>query len=247
MKSVLITGGSSGIGLAAAKAFIKEGATVFITGKNRDNLKKAETEINSPNLKALVSDTTDLASISALAETISEWRNKLDVLFLNAGIGTFASIETTTEERFDAQFNLNVKGTFFTLQKLIPYLAEGASVILTSSGASISAVPYSGVYAATKAAVDTIGRVAASELADRKIRVNVIAPGPTVTPGFNHSFPAEALQDSQEQIASNILLRRLGTPEEIAKAVLFLASNEASFITGAYLPVDGGITLRHNG
>lgn len=242
MKSVLITGGSAGIGLATAKAFINKGATVFITGRNPDNLKKAEAEINSPNLKTIVSDITDLTSISALAQTIADTEEKLDVLFLNVGIGTFAPIETTTEENFDEQFNTNVKGMFFTLQKLIPHLADGSAVILTSSGASVSAAPNTSVYSATKSAVDAIGRVAASELANRKIRVNVIAPGPTVTRGFNNSVPSEAAKGLQEQTAASIPLKRLGLAEEIADTVIFLASN--ANITGAYLPVDGGFTLR---
>ncbi len=179
-----------------------------------------------------------------MAQTIAESGNKLDVLFLNAGLGRFSPIETTSEEDFDIQFNTNVKGMFFTLQSLIAHLAEGASVILTSSGASVSTVPNTSVYSATKAAIDTIGRVAASELASRKIRVNIIAPGPTATPGFNNSVPAEAQQNLQEQSAANIPLKRLGTPEEIANTVLFLSSDKASFITGACVSVDGGITLR---
>ncbi|MCG6188998.1 SDR family oxidoreductase [Maribellus maritimus] len=242
MKTVLITGGSAGIGLATAKAFINNGAIVFITGRNPDNLKKAEAEINSPNLKTIVSDITDLTSISALAQTIADKEEKLDVLFLNAGIGTFASIETTSEENFDEQFNTNVKGMFFTLQKLIPHLAEGSAVILSSSGASVSAAPNTSVYSATKSAVDAIGRVAASELAIRKIRVNVIAPGPTITQGFNNSVPAEAVKGLQKQTAASIPLKRLGLAEEIADTVIFLASN--ANITGAYLSVDGGFTLR---
>src|SRR5699024_10583250 len=152
----------------------------------------------------------------------------------------FAPIEATTEEDFDTQFNTNVKGLFFTLQKMISHLAEGASVILTSSGASISAVASNVVYSATKAAVDTIGRVAATELADRDIRVNIVDPGPTSTPGFGKAIPEEAVKEVQKQFP----LKRIGQPEEIADTVLFLASDKSSFITGAYLSVDGGLTLR---
>jgi len=240
MKSVLITGGSTGIGFATAKAFIKEGAMVFITGRNPDSLNQAAKEINSPRLKTIVSDITEMESISALAQTIGNTEKKLDTLFLNAGIGKFAPIEATTEEDFDTQFNTNVKGLFFTLQKMISHLAEGASVILTSSGASISAVASNVVYSATKAAVDTIGRVAATELADRNIRVNIVAPWPTSTPGFGKAIPEEAVKEVQKQFP----LKRIGQPEEIADTVLFLASDKSSFITGAYLSVDGGLTLR---
>jgi len=241
MKTVLITGGSGGIGLATAKAFIKQGATVFITGKNPDNLKKAEAEINSTNLKTIVSDLTDLKSISVLAQTIADTSKKLDVLFLNAGIGKGTPIVATTEADYDLLFNTNVKGLYFTLQKLIPHLADGASVTLTSSGASISAVPYTSVYSATKAAVDAIARVAASELLERKIRVNVVSPGPTDTGMFNGTikdFSPEAIQE----VINRYPLKRIGKPEEIANTVVFLASNE--YVTGAYLSVDGGLTLR---
>lgn len=239
-KHVLITGGSTGIGLATAKAFILEGANVFITGKNADNLQKAAAEINSPKLKTIVSDTANLTSISALVKTIEETENKLDVLFLNAGIAKFVPIEATTEEIFDSQFNINVKGLFFTLQKLIPHLAEGSSVLLTSSSVATSSPINGSAYSATKAAVNAIGRVAANELAERKIRVNIVSPGPVETPIIGKNLPAEAIVGFRDHISANTLVKRIGTSEEIANTVLFLASDAASFITGTELLVDGG-------
>ena len=244
-KNVLITGGSTGIGLATAKAFIEKGANVFITGKNADNLKKAAAEINNSKLKTIVSDIADMASISALAKTIADTGNKLDVLFLNAGIAPWASIEETTEKVFDDLFNINVKGLFFTLQKLIPYLAESSSVIVTSSGVSIAGYANASAYSATKSAVDAIARVAATELADRKIRVNIVAPGPIETPILYKVMPKEAVDAALDHMANNVVpLKRLGNAEEVANTVLFLASNGASYITGSYLSVDGGATVR---
>ncbi len=167
-KNVLITGGSTGIGFATAKAFIEKGANVFITGKNAGNLAKAATQINSTKLMTIVSDTADVASISALAKTISGTEKKLDVLFLNAAIGKYAPITEVSEEDFDAHFNTNVKGVFFTLQKMIPLLKDGASVLFTSSIVATTSGLNGSVYSATKAAVSSIGRIAANELAPKK-------------------------------------------------------------------------------
>ncbi len=236
-KNVVVTGGSTGIGLATAKAFINAGANVLITGRNPENLKKAAMEINNPKLKTVVSDTSNLAGIAALEKAIAG--NKLDVLFLNAAIAVFAPIEHTTEEDFDAHFNINVKGYFFTLQKLIPHLASGSSVLLTSSVVATGSGAYSSVYAATKAAVNAIGRIAAVELAEKNIRVNMVSPGPIDTEGLNKATGGKA-----EQLAFATLSKRLGKPEEVANTVLFLASDAASNITGAELLVDGGSALR---
>lgn len=244
-KNVLITGGSTGIGLATAKAFIEKGANVFITGKNADNLQKAATAINSSKLTTIVSDTADLVSISNLAQTIADTGKKLDVLFLNAGIAKFAPIEHTTEDDFDAQFNVNVKGLFFSLQKLIPQLADSASVLLTSSVVSTGAMANGSAYSATKAAVSAIGRAAAAELAEKNIRVNVVSPGPIDTPIFDKGgFSPEEKEGFKQQIASGTLVKRFGTSEEVANTVVFLASEAASNITGVELLVDGGIGLR---
>ena len=235
-KNVLITGGSTGIGLATAKAFINAGANVWITGRNADNLQKAAEEIKSPKLKTVVSDTSKLTEISILEKVISESEVKLDVLFLNAGIGVFSPIAQVTEEEFDAQINTNVKGHFFTLQKLIPHLSDGASVLFTSSSVATAANLGTSVYSATKGALNKIAQVAANELAPRKIRVNIISPGPISTPGLASVLPPEA----KEYLASVTALQRMGDPDEIAKTVLFLASDAASYITGTEIKADGG-------
>jgi NAD(P)-dependent dehydrogenase (short-subunit alcohol dehydrogenase family) len=235
-KNVVITGGTTGIGLATAKAFVSAGANVWITGRSADNLHKASTEINSPKLITVVSDTSKLADISVLEQAFSESGNKLDVLFLNAGIGTFESIETVTEANFDAQFNTNVKGNFFTLQKLLPHLADGASVVFTSSSVATAANVGTSVYSATKGAINKIAQIAANELAARKIRVNIVSPGPIATPGLDSVTTAEA----KTFLAGATALQRLGHPDEIAKTVLFLASDAASYITGTEVTVDGG-------
>ncbi|MCE7064054.1 SDR family oxidoreductase [Dyadobacter sp. CY326] len=235
-KNVVITGGTSGIGLATAKAFISAGANVWITGRNADNLQKASTEINNPRLTTVVSDTSKLSDISILEQAFSKNGNKLDVLFLNAAIGAFEPIESVTEANFDAQFNTNVKGHFFTLQKLLPHLADGSSVVFTSSSAASAANLGASVYSATKGALNKIAQIAANELAPRKIRVNIISPGPIATPGLDSVVPV----DAQAFLAGATALQRLGHPDEIAKTVLFLASDAASFISGTEVTVDGG-------
>lgn len=235
-KNVVVTGGTTGIGFATAKAFINAGANVIITGRNADNLQKAAAEINNSRLKTVVSDTSNLAGISVLEQAVVENGGKLDVLFLNAGIASFSPIEHTTEADFDRQFNTNVKGSFFTLQKLIPHLADGSSVIFTSSTVATTTSLNTSVYSATKGAVNKVAQIAANELASRKIRVNIVSPGPTQTEGLDGVATAEA----KDFLASSTALQRLGNPEEIANAVLFLASPNASFVTGTELLVDGG-------
>ncbi|RAJ32865.1 SDR family oxidoreductase [Pedobacter cryoconitis] len=235
-KNVVITGGTTGIGLATAKAFINAGANVWITGRNAGNLQKATEEINNPKLFTVVSDTSKLEEISILEKAVAESGNKLDVLFLNAGIATFEPIEKVTEANFDAQFNTNVKGHFFTLQKLLPHLADGAAVVFTSSSVASAANLGASVYSATKGALNKIAQIAANELAGRKIRVNIVSPGPILTPGLDNALPPEA----KESLASATALQRIGDPDEIAKTVLFLASDAASFITGTEITVDGG-------
>ncbi|MBC3540180.1 SDR family NAD(P)-dependent oxidoreductase [Rufibacter sediminis] len=236
-KNVVITGGSTGIGFAAAKAYINAGANVWITSRSADNLQKAAERINSPNLKTVVSDTSHLAGISVLEKAVAESGSTVDVLFLNAGIAIFAPIEQTTEADFDAQFNTNVKGYYFTLQKMIPHLAEGASVLFTSSTVATTSQLHASVYSATKGAVNKIAQIAANELAERKIRVNIVSPGPTQTEGFDKAVPNDEVK---KQFAATTALQRMGNPDEIAKAVLFLTSEDASFITGTELLVDGG-------
>ena len=244
-KQVLITGGSTGIGLATAKAFIAEGAHVTITGQSAENLKKAATEIGNTNLKTSVSDIGNLVSIDALVESVAKSGKKLDVVFLNAGIAVFAPLEGTTVEAFDAMFNVNVKGLYFTLQKLLPHLAAGASVILTSSVVSTGALANASAYAATKAAVSSIGRIIATELAPKGIRVNVVSPGPIDTPIFGKTgLPKEAADGFKSSMAASLPLNRLGEAHEVADAVLYLASEGAKFVTGVELYVDGGASLR---
>ncbi|WP_316824241.1 SDR family oxidoreductase [Pedobacter miscanthi] len=235
-KNVVVTGGTTGIGLATAKAFINAGANVWITGRKAENLQKASAEINSTKLNTIVADTSKLADISVLEKAIAEKGEKVDVLFLNAGIATFEPIADVTEANFDVQFNTNVKGHFFTLQKLLPHLADGAAVLFTSSTVATAANLGASVYSATKGALNKIAQIAANELAGRKIRVNIVSPGPVATPGLENALPAEA----KEMLAGATALQRLGNPDEIAKTVLFLASDAASFITGTEIVADGG-------
>jgi len=235
-KNVVITGGTTGIGFATAKAFINAGANVYITGRNASNLEKATAAINNPNLFTVVSDTSKIEGISILEKAVAESGKKLDVLFLNAGVATFEPIAQVTEANFDAQFNTNVKGHFFTLQKLLPYLADGAAVIFTSSTVATAANSGASVYSATKGALNKIAQIAANELAGRKIRVNIVSPGPVLTPGLETAVPVEA----KDFLAGATALQRLGNPDEIAKTVLFLASDDASFITGTEIVADGG-------
>jgi len=236
-KNVLITGGSSGIGLATAKAFLEEGANVWITGRNHKSLASIKDELNNVNLHVLASDTSNLQDIDKISKTFSEKSIKIDSLFLNAGIATFNPIALATEEEFDSQFNTNVKGAYFTLQKLIPYLNDGASVTINGSTNATASGIGSSIYSATKAAIIKIAKIAANELALQKIRVNTISPGPTLTSGLKGAVPNEAL----DYLAENTALQRLGEPNEIANAVLFLSSTDASFITGIELVVDGGL------
>ncbi|WP_316743914.1 SDR family oxidoreductase [Pedobacter antarcticus] len=245
-KNVLITGGTTGIGLATAKAFIQQGAHVMITGKNVDNLQNAAAEINDIKLKTVVSDTANLTDIDTLEKTIVQSGKKLDVLFLNAGVSKFATIESTSVADFDLQFNINVKGLFFTLQKMIPHLQDGASVVFTSSATSTASHSQLSVYSATKSAIDTIARVAATELAERNIRVNIISPGPIDTPILGKAMSADEAKATQDfyKTGGLIPLKKIGTPEEVAEAVLFLSATTSSFITGASLSIDGGTALR---
>lgn len=235
-KNVVITGGSTGIGLATAQAFINAGANVWITSRSANNLQKAAEEINSPKLRTIVSDTSNLEGIAILEKAVAKSGNKLDVLFLNAGIAAFAPIEQATEADFDAQFNTNVKGHFFTLQKLIPYLADGSAVIFTSSTVATASNLGTSVYSATKGALNKIAQIAANELAQRKIRVNIVSPGPIQTPGLEYAIPAEA----KSHLAAATALQRIGDADEVAGTVLFLASDAASFVNGTEIVVDGG-------
>lgn len=235
-KNVVICGGTTGIGFATAKKCIAAGANVWITGRNEKNLKAAAERIDNPHLKTIVADASALAGIASLEKAIAESGISIDVLLLNSAIITLKPITETTEEEFDQQFNTNVKGHYFTLQKLLPYLVDGSSVIFTSSGSASLSTLNTSVYAASKAAINKIAQVAANELAGRKIRVNMVSPGPVATE-LVLSAASEQLLD---HFASSTALQRLAEPDEVAEAILFLASDHASFITGTELVVDGG-------
>jgi NAD(P)-dependent dehydrogenase (short-subunit alcohol dehydrogenase family) len=241
-KVALVTGGSSGIGLATAKRFVAEGAYVFITGRRQTELDAAESEIGK-NVMGIQSDVSNLADLDRLYATIEQKQGYLDVVFANAGIGELTPLGAITEEHFDKTFNINVKGLLFTVQKALPLLPEGASIILNASTNSIKAVPAFSVYGATKAAVRSFARTWTLDLKDRQIRVNAVSPGFTPTPAYGPlwGLSEEQLKEFVESQAKNIPLGRAGTPDEVAKAVVFLASDDSSFVNGSELFVDGGM------
>ena len=236
-KTALITGGPSGIGLATAKRLVEEGAYVFITGRDRNRLDEAAESTGAHGVQGDVSKPDEL---DRLAAEIADHGAGLDVVFANAGGGDFATLADVTPQHYTANFDRNVAGTVFTVQKTLPLLNEGASIILAGSTAASEGVPSFGLYAASKAAIRSLGRTWAAELADRKIRVNTIVPGPTETPGLTGLAPAGGQQDLLDGMAAQVPLKRVGRPEEIAAAVVVLASDQSSFMTGAELAVDGG-------
>jgi NAD(P)-dependent dehydrogenase (short-subunit alcohol dehydrogenase family) len=241
-KVAVITGGNSGIGLATAKLFQAEGAKVIITGRRKEAVEAAVKEIGEPSA-GFVSDTGNLNDIADLYQQIHKTVGKIDVLFLNAGIAIFGPFDTIDEATFDAMVNVNFKGLFFNVQKAAPLLNEGASVIINSSIADQKGFPNTNIYAATKAAVRSLARTLSTELLERKVRVNSLAPGPIDTPIFDKvGVPAEAVPDMKESFAGQNPMKRMGSSDEIAKAALFLASDDSSYITGIDLPVDGGMT-----
>jgi len=238
-KIAVVTGGSTGIGLATAKRFVAEGAYVFITGRRQAELDAAVAEIGA-NVTAVKADSSRLEDLDHLYATVSAEKGRIDVLFANAGGGEFAPLGAITEEGFDSTFGTNVKGVLFTVQKALPLLVDGASVILTGSTTSIKGTATFSVYSATKAAVRNFARSWALDLADRKIRVNVLSPGPIRTPGLLNLFPGDA-QATLDQFAAGIPLGRVGDPDEVGKVAVFLASDASSFVNGVELFVDGGI------
>jgi NAD(P)-dependent dehydrogenase (short-subunit alcohol dehydrogenase family) len=240
-KVALVTGGTSGIGLATAKRFVAEGAYVFITGRRQTELDAAESEIGK-NVTGIQSDVSKLADLDRLYATIKQEQGHLDVIFANAGGGELIPLGSITEEHFDKTFNTNVKGLLFTVQKALPLMPKGASIILNASTNSIKGIPAFSVYGATKAAVRSFARTWTLDLKERKIRVNAISPGVVPTPGYDHlGLNDEQLQEFVNSQAVTIPLGRVGTPDEIAKAVVFLASDESSFVNGIELFVDGGM------
>lgn len=239
-KVVVVTGGTSGIGLATAKAFATEGASVFITGRRQDALDAAVKQIGG-KVTGVRGDMSKLDDIDRLYDAIQQKHAQIDVVFANAGGGEMAPLGAITEEHYQRTFDTNVKGVLFTVQKALPLLKDGASVILTSSTTSISGTPAFSVYSATKAAVRDFARTWIMDLKDRHIRVNAISPGVTDTAGLDELFGGgEQAKGTKDYLASLIPAGRVGQPDEIAKAVLFLASDEASFVNGIELFVDGG-------
>ena len=238
-KTALITGGTTGIGLVTAKLFINEGARVIVTGRTAATIKTAQAELGD-NAVVIHSDATSLPDMDALAKKVKETFGKLDVLFVNAGYGRFVPFEAMTEEVYDEMLNLNAKGPYFIVQKLVPLMPEGSSVVFTTSMANVKAVAPLSAYGAAKAALRSITRSLASELIPRGIRVNAVSPGPIVTPILQKvGMPKEAEDQVYLQMTQSVPMKRMGQPEEIAKAVAFLAI-DATFTTGAELPVDGG-------
>ena len=240
-KIALITGGSSGLGLATAKRFITEGAYVFITGRRQTELDEAVKELGD-SAAAVRGDIANLGDLDGLFATIKEQKGRLDVLFANAGLGEFATLSQITEEHFDKTFDVNVRGTLFTVQKALPLMPDGAAVVVNASMVSVKGFPAFGVYSASKAALRSFVRTWANELKDRKIRVNAVSPGTVITPGYSTGLGMsdEQLREFEAQAAASTPLGRAGAPDEIARAVVFLASDDAGYVNGVELFVDGG-------
>ena len=239
-KVVIVTGGTSGIGLATARAFSEQGAFVFITGRRKDALDAAVKEIGG-RVTGVQADMSKLIDIDRLYDAVQQKHSHIDVVFANAGGGEFAPLGTITEEHYQKTFDTNVKGTLFTVQKALPLLRDGASIVLTSSTTSISGTPAFSVYSATKAAIRNFARNWILDLKDRRIRVNAVSPGVTETAGLNELFGnGDSAENTKNYLAGLIPAGRIGRPEEIAKAVLFVASDDASFVNGVELFVDGG-------
>jgi NAD(P)-dependent dehydrogenase (short-subunit alcohol dehydrogenase family) len=242
-KVVLVTGGSSGLGLATAKRLAREGANVYITGRRQAELDAAALEIGH-GAKAICGDIANAADLDRIYSQIAAAEGRIDILFANAGGGEFTSLTEVTEAQFNKYVNINVKGTLFTIQKALRLMRSGSAIVITGSTASIEGMPAFGVYAATKAALRSLTRSWATDLKGRDIRVNIVVPGVVVTPAYKSELKLtdEQIEDFAAQMAAVTPLGRVGRPDEIAKAVSFLASDDASYITGAELIVDGGRT-----
>lgn len=233
-KVAVITAATSGMALATAKLFVEEGAYVFITGRRQDKLDEA-VKLIGRNVTGVQGDASNLADLDRLYETVKRVKGRIDILFASAGRGEFATLEQVTEEHFDATFDLNVRGTLFTVQKALPLFNDDGSIFLNGSIASIKGIPAFGVYAASKAAVRSFARTWLTELKERRIRVNILSPGPIDTP-ILAPLGADAIAGFKAQIPRG----ELGRPEEIATVALFLASSDSSFVNGIELYVDGG-------
>ncbi|WP_427874900.1 SDR family oxidoreductase [Flavobacterium sp. MMS24-S5] len=240
-KVAIVTGGNSGIGYAAAADFVSKGAKVIVTGRNKEALAKAETELK---VTGIVADQSDLKSIDNLVDEVKAKFGKVDILFLNAGIAAFAPLDSASEDHYDSIMNVNVKGVYFTVQKVLPILNDGGSIIFNTSVNAHVGMPNSSVYAASKAAVLSLNKVFAVELASRKIRVNAVSPGPIETPLYGKvGLEKEEVEGLGAALGEKILLKRFGQAAEVAKTVSFLASDDASFITGSEIVVDGGLIV----
>ena len=240
-KVAVVTGGTTGIGLATAKLFQQEGAQVVITGRSPERLAEAQQQLG-PGALVVKSDTSKLGDIDNLVAQVKAKFGRIDILFANAGEAKVAPFDQVDEETFDEQFQTNVKGLFFTVQKALPLIPDGGAILLNASVVSKKGFAGMSVYSATKAAVRSFGRTLAAELAPRRIRVNTISPGPIATPIMGKmGLPSDAAKGFEEQLAQSVSLKRLGQPDEIARAALFLASEDASFVVGTELFVDGGL------
>ena len=240
-KVAVVTGGNSGIGYASAEKLKSKGANVIITGRSQERVDKAAAELG---VKGIVADVTSLDAIDDLVNQVKESHGSVDVLFVNAGVFIPAPIGQITEEVYETQFEINFKGAVFTTEKFLPILNDGASIINLSSINAYTGMPNTAIYAATKAALNSYTRTAATELAPRKIRVNAVNPGPTETPIFGKTgMPEEQLNGLAQAMQERVPLKRFGQPEDIANLVAFLASDEASFITGSEYNIDGGMNI----
>jgi NAD(P)-dependent dehydrogenase (short-subunit alcohol dehydrogenase family) len=239
-KIALVTGGNGGIGLATAQQLVADGAYVFITGRRQAEL-DAAVKLIGKNVTGIQGDVSNLAELDQLFATVKEQKGHLDIVFANAGVATGAPFGTVTEEQFDREFDINVKGVFFTVQKALPLLRAGASIILNASIVASRGLPGVSVYSATKAALRSFARTWTTDLKGKNIRVNVVSPGPIDTPGLRGLHGANSVEQLNAAYSSSVPIGRVGQPSDIAKAVSFLASDDSSFITGIELFVDGGM------
>ena len=239
-KTALITGGTTGIGFETAKLFISEGAKVAVTGQNDERVKNAG-EMLGKETVAVTADVSSIREIESMVSTVNQKLGRVDILFINAGVLRMSPISEVSEEHFDFQVNVNLRGAFFTIQKVLPIMNDGGSIVINSSNANQIGLPGLSVYSATKAALRSLARTLAAELLERKIRVNTVSPGPITTPIFGKTgIPKDVADDIAEDIISHNPMKRFGEPEEIAKAVLFLACSDSSYMTGEEIVVDGG-------